>query len=193
MMTGLNRRRMLTVLFAIIQWPATADAQTLPWQPYRDPLSGGFCDVINASNAGLVVSMITGELIIVSGDDIVLNNTLVDDNGFVIFEGGAAGVIGFFTDGDGQRTLWWTTLTGQVIRVNGFTGAPEETDMTPADFDAPECDACPLWDDPDICEEPVDEEPPEVTINLCGTSTQVPLGLTAAGLVMLSLSRRRFV
>jgi hypothetical protein len=140
----------------------------------------------------LVVSLTTDELIIVSGDDIVLDDSVVDDNGFVSFEGEAAGVIGYYTDGDGQRTLWWTTLTGRVIRINGFTGAPEETEETPADFDDPACDACPLWDDPAVCEEPDDEEPPEVTINLCGTSTQVPLGLTAAGLAMLSLARRRF-
>jgi hypothetical protein len=167
-----------------------ASAQVaLPWSSYVDPITGEICDVVNAANAELVISSVTGELIIISGDDVVLDATFVTDDLQVLFDGQPAGIIDFYTDGDGFRTLWWTTLTGYVIEVDGFTGEPLETNLRPSQVDRALCDACPLWDDPTVCEEP-DDDGPLVTINLCGAGVEVALSL-ALTLGIASFIRRR--
>jgi len=173
--------------------PTGAVAQTKPWELFLDSASNAACDVINANNAQLVLLTGTGQLSIVTGTDVTLQDTLVDADGFVTFEGQPAGAIGFATDGDGKRTVWWMSLTGTVVNVNGFTGEPTQTDKLPSDFVDVACDACPFWDDASVCAPapPSEPPPPPVTVNLCGTSVQLPIGLTAAGLVALSFARRR--
>jgi hypothetical protein len=172
---------------------AAAQTSTKPWQLLLDSASSSSCDVINAANAQLVLLTATSQLSIVTQTDVTLQDTQVDADGFVTFEGNAAGAIGFATDGDGKRTVWWMSLTGTVVNVNGFTGQPTETNRSPADFSNVACDACPFWDDPTVCAPapPPVPPPPPVTVNLCGTSVQLPIGLTAAGLVALSFTRRR--
>jgi len=171
---------------------AAAEAQTLPWDVFLDTQSDSSCDLINANNAQLVLLHATGQLAIVTGTDVTLEDTLVDDTGFVFFEGDPVGTIGFATDGDGFRTLWWTSLTGTVVNVNGFTGQPTLTDKLPDDFENVDCDACPFWDHPEICQElPPTEEPPPVTVDVCGTQVALPIGLSAGLLLSLSWVRRR--
>ena len=167
----------------------TVSAQTKPWELFLDSASTSACDVINANNAELVLISSTNQLAIVTGTDVTLENTFVDDNGFVFFEGMPVGAIGFATDGDDLRSIWWMSLTGTVVDVDGFTGEPTQTNRFPTDFvDAP-CDACEFWDNPAACLE--DEPEPPVTVNLCGTSVPLPIGLTAVGLATLSFVRRR--
>ena len=169
--------------------PAAAQTPTKPWQLFLDSSSSAACDVINANNAELVLISATNQLAIVSGTDVTLEDTLVDENGFVFFEGQPVGTIDFATDGDGLRSIWWMALTGTVVNVNGFTGEPTQTNKFPTEFRDVPCDACEFWDNPAACV--VDEPKPPVTVNLCGTSVQLPIGLTAAGLAMLSFVRRR--
>ncbi len=167
-------------------------AQTRPWDIYVDPLSDSACDVVNAANAELVVLSDTGQLVIVSGDDVVLQDTVVDLDGLVSFEGSPAGLIDFAEDDDGFRTLWWMSLTGRVVEVDEFTGEPTPTDLFPGDIGNVPCDACPFWDDPAVCGLP-DEDPdiPPISVDLCGMNTQFSLGLTAVGLTFMGLVRRR--
>ena len=172
---------------------AAAQTPTKPWQLFLDSASSSACDLINADNAQLVLLTATNQLSIVTQTDVTLQDTLVDADGFVTFEGNPAGAIGFATDGDGKRTVWWMSLTGTVVNVNGFTGDPTQTDKSPSDVPNAACDACPFWDDATVClpVPPPEPPPPPVTINLCGQSVQFPIGLTATALVALSFARRR--
>jgi hypothetical protein len=137
------------VFFACSAFPA--GAQIVPWDVFEDTLSDSVCDVVNAANAELVVLSDTGQLVIVTGLDVTLEDTFVDLSGFVFFEGLPVGLIDFAEDGDGFRTLWWTSLTGRVVDVSGFTGEPAETELFPSDISGVPCDACDFWDDPAVC------------------------------------------
>ena len=188
-----NTTRFAAFVALISATSAAAQTAAKPWQLFLDSSSSSACDVINADNAQIVLLTSTGQLSIVTGTDVTLQYTLVDADGFVTFEGQPAGAIGFAADGDGLRTVWWMSLTGTVVNVNGFTGEPTQTNKSPSDFFDVACDACQFWDDPTVCA-PVpapEPSPTPVTVNLCGTSVQLPIGLTAAGLVALSFARRR--
>jgi len=126
----------------------THSCSTPPWYLFRDGSSGATCGIVNAANAKLVLLTATNQLSLVTGTDVTLQDSQVDADGFVTFEGNPAGAIGFATDGDGKRTVWWMSLTGTVVNVNGFTGEPTQTSKLPSDFVDVACDACQFWDDP---------------------------------------------
>ncbi len=207
---------------------STSLAQSVPWVLFQDSLTFSACDVVNAENAELVVLIATGELVLVTGSDKIVDGTFVDIDApgppwFVFFFGEPAGVVDFAVDGDGFSTLWWLSPTllpfadPLVIHVNTFTGQPTATDLFPTDFVDVPCDATPFWDGClsdsecddgdectlDICDAGVcDNAPifgcdddradgPVITINFCGTSTGMSLALTAIGLGLTCLTRRR--
>ncbi len=134
---------------------APAGAQVLPWITYVDTQSASVCSVVNADEIELVVLSDTGQLAIVTGTDLILVDSFVDVDGFVVFEGLPAGFIEFATDADGFRTLWWLAATGEVIRLNAFL-RPTLSDFLPGDFSGVPCDACPLWDDAFACDADLD-------------------------------------
>ena len=172
---------------------SSAAGQTKPWLLYADTDSTSLCDVVNASNVELVV-LTTGQLAIITGEDVTLQDTFVDADGFVFFEGELAGSIGFAEDGDGFATLWWTALTGRVVEVNAFTGVPSESNKLPSDFQDVPCDACVFWDDQSVCvtdTPPPTTDPPLITVNLCGAAGTASLAMTAIGLTLMGLVRRR--
>ena len=152
---------------------------------------------MNAANTELVVRADTGQLVIISGEDTTLLDTYVDLDFSVWLETGIPGLmepvgfIGFAEDGDGYRTLWWTTLTGRVIGVDEFTAEPYDTDLFPSDFVDVPCDACPYIDDPFACDGIDDVLDGPIVFNLCGLNAQLGLALTAVGLGFTKLSRRR--
>ncbi len=204
--------RMSRVVLAVLAFLAASGspgfAQILPWDTFvDDPLvSISVCDVVNAANAELVVRSDTGNLVIVSGVDVILQDTVVDLNGSVFLAGvdvfgvefrDPVGFIDFADDGDGFRTLWWTSLTGTVVNVDDFTGELTSTDLFPSDFIDVPCDACPFWDDPTVCnEEPLPRPPPPtqpVTIGLCGSGTTLSLSLIVVGLTLMRLTGSRSV
>lgn len=186
--TGLLNNTGGAAVAMVLAIAPTAYAQTKPWELFQDVSSSAVCDVINAdNNARFVLISATRQLAIVTGNDLILEDTLVDESGFVFFEGEPVGAIGFATDGDGLRSIWWMSLTGTVVDVDGFTGEPSQTNNLPADFDDASCDACEFWDNEAACEEP---EPP-VTVNVCGADVVVPTSLMATLFATLSLVRRR--
>lgn len=187
-MFGNGWRATATIMFLVV--PAPVWAQNKPWELFLDSASNSACDVINAANAELVLISSTSRLAAVTGTDVTLEDTFVDENGFVFFEGEPAGALGFATDGDGLRTVWWMTLTGAVVSIDGFTGEPSPTNKLPTDFTDVPCDACEFWDNPDACADP-EPEPPPVTVPLCGTDVTLPIGLTASSLMTMALVRRR--
>lgn len=142
-------------------------AHAVPWVQYADIASDSFCDVVNAANLELVVLEETGELVGVSGTDVVFLDTFVDEAGSVFYQDRPAGVIVFAEDGDGFRTLWWITLFDDVANVNEFTGEPTPTGLFPDDFVDVPCDACPFWDRPAECVDS-DSDGVEDVFDLCG-------------------------
>ncbi len=167
--------------------PPSVQAQTKPWLLFLDSQSPSRCDVVNADNAELVVLQGSGQLVLVTGVDVTLQDAIVDEDGFVSFEGEPAGVIDFADDGNGLRTLWWMSLTGTVVSVNSFTGTPSSTNKVPDDYVGVPCDACEFWDDPSVCDDP----PPPVTIPLCGLDVPITVAFVLSGLMGLRLVRRR--
>lgn len=165
-------------------------AQTVPWEFFPDPLSDSVCEVINAANADLVLLRSTGQLVIVTGSDVIIEDALVDIDDNVFFEGLPFGFIDYAVDGDGLRSLWWLSLTGRAVSVDGFTGQPSESELFPADFTDASCDACDFWDDQSICPSDGDTTPP-ITISLCGVNVPLTLAMSIAGLGVLNLTRRR--
>ena len=163
-------------------------AQLVPWDTFADNISNSVCSVVNAGNTELVVLRTTGQLVIVTGTDVLLEDAFVDAQGFVTFEGEDAGLLDFAIDGDGFRTLWWLTLTGNVVEVSGFTGEPRETDLFPDDFVDVPCDACDFWDDPTVCGDP---DPP--VLNLCGVGVPLSASASFMGLMGFRGLRRRRV
>lgn len=160
-------------------------AQEKPWVLFLDSQSTSRCDVVNADNAELVVLQGSGRMVIVSGSDVTMDDLVVDSQGFVFFAGQPAGLIDFALDGDGFRSLWWTSLVGEVARVNGVTGAPSFTTKSPDDYRDAACDACDFWDDQTVCPEPL----PIPAI--CGTGLPFALPLTLAGLLGTRMRRCR--
>ena len=161
--------------------PALAQEEEKPWVLFFDSQSTSACDVVNADNAELVVLQGTGQMVIVSGSDVTLQDVVVDTQGFVTFEGQPAGLIDFALDGDGFRTLWWTSLVGGVARLNGTTGAPSFTENLPEDYTDVACDACDFWDDQTVC--------PQTPPSICGAGLPFLSGLTFAGLMGLRMRR----
>lgn len=174
----------LCVVYASVATPALA--QEKPWVLFLDSASTSACDVVNADNAELVVLQGSGQLVIVSGTDVTLADAFVDTEGFVSFEGEPAGLIDFALDGDGLRSLWWTSLVGTVARVNGRTGALTFTDDFPEDYRDVPCDACDFWDDQTVCPDPT---PP--ILSLCGAGVPLVTALMAVSLVGVRAGRRR--
>ncbi len=150
--------------------PAYAQV-VVPWIVYEDDQSASACAVVNTENAQLVVLADTDELVIVSGNDVILGDTQVVD-AFVFFAGDPVGRIEFADDADGLRTLWWTDLTGHVVSVDGFTGEPSSTDLFPDEFSDVPCDATSLWDGCLSDDECADDN--DCTLDLCvaGECTQ---------------------
>ena len=129
-----------------------AHAQAPLWDTFQDSLTSEACDLVNAGNAELVVLSDTGELVIVTGADIVVVGSFVDFDLNVFLGILPFGIIDFATDGDGFRTLWWMTLTGTVVDIDPFTLEPSDSGLFPSDFASVPCDACPLWDEPLDCD-----------------------------------------
>jgi hypothetical protein len=147
-MISRNTGRLLVVVLMSISLPG---AWAVPWDVFVDPDSGSACDVVNAADDELVVWSDTGQLVLISGVDVVLVDTFVDDDWIVYYFDDPVGLISFEEDADGFLTLWWLSFTGWVIEVDPFTLEPLETDLLPSHFVDVPCDACEFWDDPADC------------------------------------------
>jgi hypothetical protein len=138
---------------ALGSWEASAQ---VPWDVYADPISGGACDVVNAGNLEFVVLTDTGEIVVITGEDYLLELPFVDEDGVFFFDGIPFGEIAFADDGDGFRTVWLIAPDDTVLELDPDTGEPIFTDLFPEDFAGVPCDAFDLWDDDDFDEVPDD-------------------------------------
>jgi len=164
----------------------------VPWDTFEDAESTSVCDLVNADNVELVVMHDTGELVIVTGSDVALAGSLVDLQGDVFIDGQPVGFITFAEDGDDFRTLWWVSLTGRAVHVDGLTGAVSESDRSPIDFTDVPCSACEFWDDQSICapSDPV-ADGTKLILNFCGLGSGAALMLTMIGLTTMRCARRQ--
>jgi hypothetical protein len=165
------------------------------WDRFDDGVSDSLCGIVNTLNDELVVLSDTGQLMLISRDDVILENSFVDQNGDVTFANDPAGFISFFDDGDGFRTLWWVALNGRVIQIDPLTATPSASDAFPEEFTDVLCDACDLVDFPPdgVCDA-VDTGGggPLITINLCGNGmgSILTMAMTFCGFLGLSSMRR---
>lgn len=189
----------LLALFAgLTGFAERAVAQEFPWVTFTDaPVSESVCDVINTLNSELVLLADTEQLVIVTGPDVILDDTFVDADNNVFVENQPAGFIEFAEDDDGFRSLWWVTLTGRVVTLDGFSGLPEESDFFPDELGDAGCDACNFWDDPSVCagvpgpNDPIGGGLGELIFEvLCGGNAAATLTLTLLGLTGMRLRRR---
>lgn len=184
-------RRSFLVVAATVAWTApSAFAQDVPWDVFVDSESSSVCDLVNASNTEFVVLSSTGELVLVTGDDVILGDSFVDADGNVFFNGEAAGFISFADDGDGFRTLWWVDFFGSAVALDTLSLTPFSSNDTPQDFIDVECDACAFWDDPADCPVVVTIDPaPALSFNFCGLG-MLPVMLVSV-LGVCAMRRRR--
>jgi len=141
----------LAVLGGVCFAPSFASAQDRPWIQYLDPVSQDICGLIHGANAEFVVLASSGELVKVSGPDVILADLLVDEAANVFFGDDPAGFIDFEVDADGNRALFWMTLTGPLVEIGAFDASPSVSDRVPSDIRNTGCDACPQWDNPTTC------------------------------------------
>lgn len=182
-----------TALLLLVQ-AGVASAQTAPWVLFDDALSVSSCDTINAANAQLVLLEDTNQLVIVTGRDVVLEDSFVDFDGDVFILGESFGFIDFDDDIDGLRSLWWISLTGRVIEVDGFTGEPFETLLFPSNVVEPACDACEFWDDLALCDALLGFDDPLSPLipNFCGLGAGAGVVGSIMGLFGTGVVRRRW-
>ncbi|MHC5109143.1 MAG: hypothetical protein ACYTHJ_04600 [Planctomycetota bacterium] len=188
-------------LLGILSWSAAfAAAQQFddpeevvaPWVTFSDLDSTSICDVINAEDAELVLLESTGELVIITGEDEVLEGTFVNLDNDVFFDGVPTGFLTFDTDAEGFRTLWWVSSEGRVINTGGPGGIPVEIDAFPSDFENVPCDACDFWDDADLCAS-LNQNPefPQLNLDFCGLNSGVTMGMMGLGMLLAGYHRRR--
>lgn len=169
-------------------------AQTPPWDVFDDAQSSSTCDLVNSADAELVVLRDTGELTIITGRDVTLADSFVNADGDVFIGNDQFGFIAFATDADGFRTLWWTSLTGNVIDIDGITLEISETTLSPGDLANVPCGVCDsgLWDFRADCDDPV---VPPITVRVCGNDVVIPMIMSFGGLFAFGfpLGRRRMI
>lgn len=184
--------------------PGFAQAQERLWVQYQDSISQQVCGLIHAAEIELVVLPASGAFVKVSGSDLVLADYVVDASGNVYYGEEPAGFIGFETDADGDRALFWMTLNGHLVSIDAFDASHSESDVLPSNLRNTGCDACAKWDNPAACaddtgdEENVDENDVEDAANaiagLCGAGSGTAATLSLAMLLTgktRRLSRRR--
>jgi hypothetical protein len=123
------------------------------WIVFSNENIGFRCDVVNASNAELIVLESSGEMVLVSGADTLLPDLVVDQNNQVFLDGAPAGALELLVDGDGLDAVFWTTLTGTVVGVDSFTGEPFDSGIFPEERTDTGCDACNFVDQSLFCDD----------------------------------------
>jgi len=151
------------------------------WYVFLDSESDSECGVINTANAELVL-LESDQLAVVSGLDTVLEDSFVNEDDEVFIDGEPAGYLEFLTDGDGYRSMFWTTLTGNMVEVDAFTGQPSDSGLLPGDRINAGCDACAFIENHADCPESV------ALVPFCGAGTT---GALSAAFLFAPLLVRR--
>jgi len=180
-------------VLSILLWPGAALGQ-IPGvdifvdQQVNESGERSRCDLINAANADLVVLSDTAELMLVSTQDTILEDTFVDEDNNVFIGDQPVGFIDFATDGDGFRTLWWLAPSGFVVWIDTLTLEATESEWLPTDFVDVPCNACDgFWDNAADCPPPDPGPTPDrgPIFRICGAGFGMLFGVVLLGLVGL--------
>ena len=170
-------------------------AQIDDWVVFQDTATETECGVVNASNAELLVVYDTGYMAVVSGPDVIIDDLYVDELNQVFYQDDPAGYIEIAEDGDGLPTVFWTTLTGTVIKIDTLTGEPSDSGYEPYEIFNTGCDGCDYIDASDLCEDGSntsgDDTTDNINLDLCGTGALESAAAAAVLLPFLSLTSRR--
>ena len=168
------------VMAVVLSVPAAPGAWAQQdWLVFTDPDSDSVCGVINAANAKLIASPVTGQLTKVNGVDTLLANAFFDPAaGDVLVNGAPLGFVTFTTDAEGNRTAWWVTpVSNTAIELDEFTFAVDDSGQFPSQIAGASCDPTPLIDGLDTGNGSGDDPTPgddlagTLTGALCGAGT----------------------
>ncbi len=170
-------------------------AQIDDWVVFQDTATETECGVVNASNAELLVVYDMGNMAVVSGPDTIIDDLYVDELNQVFYQDNPAGFIEIAEDGDGLPTVFWTTLTGTVIKIDTLTGEPSDSGYEPYEIFNTGCDGCDYIDASDLCEDGSNSSGDDTTndfnLNLCGAGAMESAAAAVVLLPFLSLASRR--
>jgi len=192
-----NLRGTCSGLVAAVAWialPTTALAQFgEDWDLFQDPETGETCGVVNTSNVDLTIVADTGEVILITGRDTLLDRLFVDEDNNVFYNGFASGQIVFADDADDYPSVFWITDRGTVVEVDERTGEPLDSGLFPEEVGNTGCDPCDSIDDDPFCYEDVIDGGDEVHFGpiLCGAGAGPALLLSAAALPLVGRMHRR--
>ena len=180
----------VTVVMSLFGLSPSARAQDRPWWEFEDFESGIICSLVHAANVDLVVLRGGGEIMVASPPNNILSDVVVDANFDVLFDGVFAGSVAFAEDGDGDRAVFWLTITGKVVEVGDFDASPSASDLSPSDIKGTGCDVCARYPakpgcGPDDDDDDSNDTAPSVLATLCGAGTgaaaTLSLGLLLVG------------
>jgi len=192
-----NLRGTCSGLVAAVAWialPTTALAQFgEDWDLFQEPETGETCGVVNTSNVDLTIVADTGEVILITGRDTLLDRLFVDEDNNVFYNGFASGQIVFADDADDYPSVFWITDRGTVVEVDERTGEPLDSGLFPEEVGNTGCDPCDSIDDDPFCYEDVIDGGDEVHFGpiLCGAGAGPALLLSAAALPLVGRMHRR--
>ena len=192
-----NLRGTCSGLVAAVAWivlPTTALAQFgEDWDVFQDPETGETCGVVNTSNVDLTIVADTGEVILITGRDTLLDRLFVDEDNNVFYNGFASGLIVFADDADGYPSVFWITDRGTVVEVDERTGEPLDSGLFPEEVGNTGCDPCDSIDDDPFCYEDVIDGGDDVHVGpiLCGAGAGPALLLSGAALPLAGRMHRR--
>ena|GEM_PF-1148455 len=182
----------VTVVIWVLGASSSIRAQERPWWEFEDFESGIVCSLVHAANVDLVVLRSGGEMMVASPPNNVLADVVVDDNFDVFFDGSFAGSIAFAEDADGDRALFWLTITGRVVEVGDFDASPSPSDSSPGDIKGTGCDVCARY--PALAGCGPDDDDDDDTVSspltaLCGAGTGAA-AMLSLGLLLVGKGRR---
>ena len=175
-----KRNLAIAVVFSPLASPVAWAQQD--WLVFTDPDSDSVCGVINAANAKLIASPVTGQLTKINGVDTVLANAFFDPaTGDVVVNGAPLGFVTFTGDADGNRTAWWVTpVSNTAIELDEFTFAVDDSGQFPSQIAGASCDPTSLIDGLDTGDGSGDD--PTASDGLGGALTQALCGIGTIGL-----------
>ncbi len=197
MMRRRGKRGLLGLLVAgagIVGPASPVRGQDYPWWQLQDPESGITCSLVHAANVDFVIIQGGGEIMLASPPNTILPDLVVDDLFNVYFDGEFYGSIAFDEDADGDRALFWLSLTGKVVGIGEFDASPTTSDLFPSDIGRTGCDACARYPSlPGCGSDSADDDSGDVVgsflSGLCGAGGGAAMVLTT-GLLMVGKRRR---
>ena len=190
-----RHRGVMVWIGGVVMASAASSVEGAAWWEFQDPESGIVCSLVHAANADLLVLQNTNQIMVAGPPNTILPDVTVDEYFNVYYVDDFVGSIAFAEDGDGDRALFWMTITGKLVEVGDFDVAPVASDLSPEDVPGAGCDVCARYSSLSGCipDEEQDEEDGVASslVSLCGAGSGVAATLTLA--FLLVGQRRRVV